>query len=682
MQVFIVRPFGVKRVIRRLAAGGEQVEDFDFDKVETALIQPALQALGLNGGTTGKIFAAGEIREDMFSELLLADIVVADITVHNANVFYELGIRNALRDKTTVLINCPGYGTTPFDIIGYRYVSYEKEAPEHAVERLKDALRESMDSTKRDSPVFNMLPTLEVPDTERFFALPPDFSDEAARAFAACDQGWLALLTKEAARFEWRAPAMRLLGRYLYRLNAFQPAQWAWERLLAQKPQDFETNQTLATIYQRLAEREISRNAAQAAQLLQQSDQAIERLLAAGQDMSRIELAQVYALKGRNAKSRWTAEWTKATEAERPAVALSSRFWEDSLEHYNQGFRTHLNHYYSGINLLGLLTTVICLAESLPDVWSLRFDEQEDADERLEDLKKEKEKLSAALHFTIESERARLKAQGQNDLWLDITNADFFALTSAKAAKVAFAYSNVIRLCDGLQTNAVIRQLLMYQALGILPENMEAALKVTGMVPNEESDNHYLLFTGHMVDAPGRGQPRFPPEAEAAARKAIEAQVRAVMQQEAGKEIWGIAGSACGGDILFHEVCLELGIKTELYLALPRDAYIVESVAFAGNAWVDRFDRLYNILPHRVLSHDKTLPLWLQKKAPYDFWSRANLWMLYNALANDSINMTLLALWDGKGGDDEGGTAHMVELVRQHGGLAVRIDSASLDAVG
>jgi hypothetical protein len=75
-----------------------------------------------------------------------------------------------------------------------------------------------------------------------------------------------------------------------------------------------------------------------------------------------------------------------------------------------------------------------------------------------------------------------------------------------------------------------------------------------------------------------------------------------------------------------------------------------------------------------VLSRSKNLPLWLQKRAPYDFWSRANLWMLYNALANDSLNMTLIALWDGKGGDGEGGTAHMVALVRSSGGTAETID--------
>ncbi len=207
MQVFIVRPFGTKKVLRKSADGSSEIVDFNFDYVQEALIDPALKTLNLDGGTTGRIFAAGEIREDMFSELLLADVVIADITIHNANVFYELGIRNALRDKTTVLINSPGFDQTPFDIIGYRYISYEKDRPEGALDELIAAIRESKSSSKRDSPVFNMLPTLQMPDTEKFFALPPDFSAEACDAFESKDAGRLALMTREAALFEWRIPA-------------------------------------------------------------------------------------------------------------------------------------------------------------------------------------------------------------------------------------------------------------------------------------------------------------------------------------------------------------------------------------------------------------------------------------------------------------------------------------------
>jgi hypothetical protein len=77
MQAFIVRPFGVKNGI-------------DFEKVDRELLSPALDRLGMTGRTTMEIARAGNIRADMFHLLLTADIVVADISIHNANVFYEL----------------------------------------------------------------------------------------------------------------------------------------------------------------------------------------------------------------------------------------------------------------------------------------------------------------------------------------------------------------------------------------------------------------------------------------------------------------------------------------------------------------------------------------------------------------------------------------------------------------
>jgi hypothetical protein len=90
MRAFIIRPFGTR--------GG-----IDFDLVEEELIQPALQQHGIMGGTTGQILEAGNIRLDMFQQLLVADPVVADVSLHNANVFYELGIRHALQPRRTFL---------------------------------------------------------------------------------------------------------------------------------------------------------------------------------------------------------------------------------------------------------------------------------------------------------------------------------------------------------------------------------------------------------------------------------------------------------------------------------------------------------------------------------------------------------------------------------------------------
>ena len=95
-RAFIIRPFGQKK-----DGAGKEI---DFERIHNELIAPALEAVPLAGGTTGKIIDAGNIREDMFGLIIEADLLVCDITVHNANVFYELGIRHALRKKHTVLI--------------------------------------------------------------------------------------------------------------------------------------------------------------------------------------------------------------------------------------------------------------------------------------------------------------------------------------------------------------------------------------------------------------------------------------------------------------------------------------------------------------------------------------------------------------------------------------------------
>jgi hypothetical protein len=91
-----------------------------------------------------------------------------------------------------------------------------------------------------------------------------------------------------------------------------------------------------------------------------------------------------------------------------------------------------------------------------------------------------------------------------------------------------------------------------------------------------------------MIDAAGRATPRFPADREAVARQAIKDAVARELAA-AGSTCIGIAGGASGGDIMFHEVCAEFGIPTELYLAVPRDQFIAESVTPAGPAWVERF---------------------------------------------------------------------------------------------
>jgi hypothetical protein len=140
----------------------------------------------------------------------------------------------------------------------------------------------------------------------------------------------------------------------------------------------------------------------------------------------------------------------------------------------------------------------------------------------------------------------------------------------------------------------------------------------------------------------------------------------------------GLTGGASGGDILFHEVCEELNIPSEMYLVLPKNDYVKASVADSGPEWVERFDRLYAKLKPKILADSDRMPRWLRAKKDYDIWQRSNLWMLHNALAVSQEHLTLIALWNGATGDGPGGTEDMVERAKNRGARFIHLDTRKL----
>src|SRR5262245_46050434 len=215
MRAFIIRPFGTK--------GG-----IDFDLVESSLLGPALERIGIAGRTTLDIVRAGNIRIDMFQRLLTADLVIADVSIHNANVFYELGIRHALRGKRTFMVRSDG-DQFPFDLETDRYFSYDHANPAASLELLVKALQQTLDSEGDDSPVFKLLPNLQSQDRSKFLAVPLDFREEVERAAAANQMGRLSLFAEELKGFEWESEGLRVLGRAFFSRRAYSSAIAAWE---------------------------------------------------------------------------------------------------------------------------------------------------------------------------------------------------------------------------------------------------------------------------------------------------------------------------------------------------------------------------------------------------------------------------------------------------------------------
>ncbi len=70
-----------------------------------------------------EILGSQSIYNDIITNIIESDIIIADITVKNANVFYELGYAHALK-KNVILIRQP-HDNVPFDVVQFRYIEYE-----------------------------------------------------------------------------------------------------------------------------------------------------------------------------------------------------------------------------------------------------------------------------------------------------------------------------------------------------------------------------------------------------------------------------------------------------------------------------------------------------------------------------------------------------------------------------
>lgn len=650
-RAFIVRPFGTK-------------EGINFDKVEESLIAPALVKCGIQGSTTGPFLQAGNIREDMFLQLLVADLVVADVSIHNANVFYELGIRQAMQPQHTFLMRARSkkdpkdrgpQDDVPFDIKTDRYLEYDSDKPEEMLATLEQALKQTMASENQDSPVFKMLPELEGRDRSRFLPVPQAFRDDVDLAASKKQVGLLGLLAMEAKDFFWASEGLRLIGRAQFTLKAFRQAKLTWEELHRLNPADVEANQRLATIYQRLGD-------------LDASNQALGHVIN-DKKTKPADRAEALSLMGRNIKDRWKADWVSLSGEERVLRALQSPYLRKSYEMYLQAFEVSLDSYYSGLNALSLLTMLVDLATEHPDAWALQFDTDAKATLELESLKAQKQMLTSTVGMSINAARKRLQQSGTEDRWVEISYADYVFLTSDRPARVAFAYRSALADAQDFYFDSARGQIELFGQLGIRLANAEKSLEVfkPGTVTPQvtaAAPVRVVLFTGHMIDAKDAGRVRFPPTLTGAVKDAIRAKLKQEVERTEGTVI-GIASGASGGDLLFHEVCEELKIEHRLYLPLPPDRFRNESVSPAGTEWEARFDGLPD--KSRFMTDRVDVPLWLSVKEGYTTWQRANLWLVNVALAVGAKEFSLLSLWDGEKTTGKGGVYHMRVVAEECG---------------
>jgi tetratricopeptide (TPR) repeat protein len=151
---FVLMPFG-----KKIDASGRVT---NFDSVYANIIAPAVERAGLEPIRADEEKIGGTIHKPMFERLMLCHYAVADITGANPNVFYELGIRHAMRPRSTVIVFVEGT-VLPFDIALVRGLAYNTDGAGEPVDaettlaQIAKQLIAARGNPHDDSPIFQLV---------------------------------------------------------------------------------------------------------------------------------------------------------------------------------------------------------------------------------------------------------------------------------------------------------------------------------------------------------------------------------------------------------------------------------------------------------------------------------------------------------------------------------------------
>ena len=677
---FVVMPFGLKEARPASTKPARPAVEVDFDVVYKALVGPALAHAGCVPFRADQQEAAGDIRTDMFYELVTADVVVADISVLNPNVFYELGIRHGVAASGVFMIH-GGWSKRPFDVAPDRTFDYDgtlfsvaknkrnkawtqKVAAEAA--RLGSVLQAALrtDAQTIGSPVYKEMVGLVPADirgikTARANYFGSLFVDWKARVQVAKLNGQAGDILTLADDAPTRLHCVELLWEAadaLFSMERFEAALPVLESLVALAPGHRNGQTRLGLVLARLGKVHEARVHMQAVAEKFQLD------------------PEAHGILGRTYKDLWRLEWCEQPtllDRQRRAVA-ASHLIATAVRVYDQAARRKFD-YYTGINVVSFVR----LLAHLRDVTG-----EPAADHGVADV----DVFASVVRFAATNTLAEvgLAARDQEGAWAAATLGEL-ELVAGNAAAAAKHYGEAVYTPQTtyFQVNSMLEQVYLFEQLGFQPEAVDKVKtilearratieeRIGGLKKSAPRFTKVFVCSGHMIDAPERPQERFPPRQE----KAVQAWMKKQLDEwKIGDGHLAICGGARGADLLFAELCAQSGAEVWLMLPLPEAKFLDQSVRLAGTDWVDRFYRVKERRGVRVFLQEDRL------KAPpagADVFARNNLWMLNTARVevDDAKNLYALLVWDGKStGDGPGGTSDFVARVAALGGHRECVD--------
>jgi tetratricopeptide (TPR) repeat protein len=600
---FMVMPFGAKPTGMEATKGPVQV---DFNALWERAFRPMIEELGYLPVRADQDLGALIIQE-MIERLAIADLVIAELTIPNGNVYYELGVRHAARKQGCIIIAAEG-SRQLFDTGQMRRVTYpladgtiNEETAKQIQFALKDEVRKRLDAI---SPVFQILPGYP---NQIDMARIGSFHDVAERL--ATFQAEVSV-ARRFPREQLPAEAMRLLTKYgadatglptiaLELLSLLRDA-CEWQAALDFTEGLPDRVKTLSTVREQRALVLSKMNEHQKAIVV------LEALIdTVGESSERRGL-----LGGRY----------KALYDNSPDADSQQQYLNQAISQYERGMQLDLNDYYPSSNL--------------PRLYRERAEKGD-----------EKKATSAAAVAMSACERSR--SRNPQDPWASLT----FLAAALDAGDVASAKNSLDEIKRiGITTFPLSSTLpdlrRSLSLLGDAKKSSALAAVVRALQQMIDPNGLVIAMAGRRVDTPNAEVSRFP----ASNVPAVTQRIRTALVSTCASTL--VCSAACGVDIIALEVAGELGLRRRIVLPFGRDLFRETSVVDRDGTWGGRFDL---VLQAAITSGD-VIELGHAKDDPNVF-TATNEAILDEAIHQGSatgLRTLAMVVWDGvsRGADD------------------------------
>jgi MAP3K TRAFs-binding domain len=355
---FVLMPFGEKRDITGTL--------INFDSIYKELIAPSVKEAGLEPLRADEELTGGIIHKPMFERLILCEYAVADLTTANANVFYELGIRHAVRPRSTVLIYAESSGRLPFDLSPMRALPYRTSLAGGAIEDnnnnsnagatravLVKYLKEAREAqgTATDSPIFQFVegyPNVDHTKTDVFRDRVIYSTQMKQKLAAARKQGINAIRVLEKQEL---GNIMDLEAGVIVDLFLSYRSVKAWQDMIDLSARMPSPLATTAMIQEQLAlalNRQASKlNEPERTILRERAEKVLLDLL-----KKRGPHPETYGILGRIYKDQWEEALKESND---DYFGAASGLLKKAIEAYLHGFEADWRDAYPGINAVTLM---------------------------------------------------------------------------------------------------------------------------------------------------------------------------------------------------------------------------------------------------------------------------------------------------------------------------------------